>query len=148
MSRPIITCPTTDETRRLVDRVNQDAQRMVRGMLAEQRLGDALDRLHKGMARLEERSAYLDGIARDLAQEHQAASESTKRHLDSLCELLVTITDHARAARMMSTRSRVEATIAGDYQTSLESVADTVDNAAEHIRDVVMKCRVLLRTMG
>ncbi|MGE0483940.1 MAG: chemotaxis protein [Gammaproteobacteria bacterium] len=135
------------ETRRLVDRVNQDAQRMVRSMLAEQRLGDALDRLRKGMDRLEQGSSYLDGVARDLAQEHQVASEATRRHLDSLCDLLVTITDHARAARMMSTRSRVEATIAGDYQVSLESVADTVDNAAEHIRDVVMRCRALLRSM-
>ena len=49
---------------------------------------------------------------------------------------------------MMSTRSRVEATIAGDYQESLESVADTVDHAAQHIRDVVMKCQSLLREIN
>ncbi|MEQ8659651.1 MAG: hypothetical protein RLW62_02420 [Gammaproteobacteria bacterium] len=133
------------ETRQLVGRVNQDAQRMVREVLAEKRLADSLARMRRGIARLEAPSPYLDEVARRLAAEHDVARESTARHLANLGEMLQTINDHARAARMMSTRSRVEATIAGDYQASLESVADTVDHAAESIRDVVMKCRVLLR---
>ncbi len=136
------------ETRHLVGRVNRDAQRMVREVLAEKRLGDSLERMRRGIERLDARSPYLDEIARQLTAEHAAARESTTRHLTNLCELLQTISDHARAARMMSTRSRVEATIAGDYQESLESVADTVDHAAQHIRDVVMKCQSLLREIN
>ncbi|MEQ8233440.1 MAG: hypothetical protein RLW61_19740 [Gammaproteobacteria bacterium] len=136
------------ETRQLVARVNQDAQRMVRDVLAEKRLADSLARMQRGITRLETRSAHLDSVARELVADHARARETTARQLAGLGELLQTINDHARAARMMSTRARVEATIAGDYQASLESVADTVDEAAERIREVVMKCRALLRDIN
>lgn len=136
------------ETRQLVARVNQDAQRMVRDVLAEKRLADSLARMQRGITRLETRSAHLDCVARELVADHARARETTARQLAGLGELLQTINDHARAARMMSTRARVEATIAGDYQASLESVADTVDEAAERIREVVMKCRALLRDIN
>lgn len=136
------------ETRKLVDRVNGDARRMVRGMLAEQRLDDAHRRLRAGMAQLREPSGYLDNVAQQLEHERTVAREATAHELLSVNDLLGLINDTARAARIVSTRSRVEATIAGEYQDSLESVADTVDNAAEHIREAVLTCRALLRGIG
>lgn len=133
------------ETRHMVDQVNQDAQSVVREMLAEQRLYDGLQRMREGMAATENPSAYLHSRVAEMQTEYDLTREQTERELQRLADLLVTINDHARAARMMSTRSRVEATIAGEYRISLESVADTVDGAAEQIREVVMQCRALLR---
>ncbi|MCP5144029.1 MAG: hypothetical protein H6978_04325 [Gammaproteobacteria bacterium] len=133
------------ETRHLVDKVNRDAQLVVRKMLAEQNLHDGIQRMQRGVDALSKPSPYLDGVLSSMRDEYQLARDSASRDVANLCEQLDEISDHARAAHMISTRSRVEATIAGEHRTTLESIADTVENAAERIHDTVMKCRTLLR---
>lgn len=136
------------ETRRLVDAVNRDAQAVVRGMLDEQRLLDGLARLRGGLDQLEHPSQHLDEVLEKMERDYTEVRETNEREVSRLCDQLLTINGYARAARIMSTRSRVEATIAGDYRVSLESVANTVDGAAEQIREAVMTSRGLLRIVN
>ncbi len=133
------------ETAELVDRVNLDARRTVRDMVAAERFVDCVTRMERGMADIEAPSPYLSDVAHELQKQHSVARETTLENLSQLIELLSTISDHARAATMVASCSRVEATVAGNYQASLESVADTVEQAAQHVRDVVTKCAALLR---
>ncbi len=132
------------ETRHLVERVNRDAQLTVREALAELYLRDSLERLQRGCAGLAEPGAHLTAISRNMTTDLKAASDRTNRQLVQLREVLSQINDHARTASMMSTRARVEATVAEEYQHSLESVADTVEAAATRIREVVLRCRSML----
>ncbi|NOT11337.1 MAG: chemotaxis protein [Methylococcaceae bacterium] len=67
-----------------------------------------------------------------------------KRDVALLLAQLEAVMHHARAARVIAANSRIEASQAGEYLQSLQTVAESVDNAAHTIHDNVQRCRMAL----
>lgn len=134
------------ETRELVDRINAAALAMSRDAVNEVRVSDRLTRLRGARQRLSTPHVAIDRLIGSTETEIAAERERLRNELRTLLDLLDGIGRHMRAASVISTRSRVEATHAAEYQSSLQVVADTVENASESIRRVVLDCIDRLRS--
>lgn len=67
------------------------------------------------------------------------------KDVNDLLGLLERISSCMRASGVISTRSRVEAAHAGDYEESLISVATTIETASERIKSIIESCESRLR---
>jgi hypothetical protein len=74
----------------------------------------------------------------------QDCERQFKRDVALLLGQLEAVMHHARAARVIAANSRIEASQAGEYLQSLQTVAESVDNAAHTIHDNVQRCRMAL----
>lgn len=64
-----------------------------------------------------------------------------RKAMASLVGLFDDIDQRTRAAKIIVTNSRTEASRAGEFQTYLESIADSVERAAESIHAEIRVCR-------
>jgi methyl-accepting chemotaxis protein len=80
----------------------------------------------------------------DAKNEMQDCHRQFKRDVALLLAQLEAVMHHARAARVIAANSRIEASQAGEYLQSLQTVAESVDNAAHTIHDNVQRCRMAL----
>jgi hypothetical protein len=64
-----------------------------------------------------------------------------------LAELFDDITQRIRAAKVIVTNSRTEASRAGEYQTNLFSIADDLELCSENIADEIKICRNYLENL-
>ncbi|WP_031430346.1 hypothetical protein [Methylomicrobium agile] len=71
-----------------------------------------------------------------------------KRDVALLMDHLDTVTQHAKTAGIIATYSRIEASQAGEYLQSLQTVSKSVDNAARKIHDHVQRCIIALSRFG
>lgn len=67
-----------------------------------------------------------------------------RREVGLLLYQLEAVMNHAQTARVIATYSRIEASQAGEFLQSLQSVAQNVDNAAHIIHDNVQRCIMAL----
>jgi hypothetical protein len=74
----------------------------------------------------------------------QDCQRQFKRDVALLLGQLEAVMQHARTARIIATYSRIEASQAGEYLQSLQTVAASVDNAAHSIHDNVQRCIMAL----
>ena len=74
----------------------------------------------------------------------QDCQRQFKRDVSQLLGQLEAVMHHARAARVIAANSRIEASQAGEYLQSLQTVAESVDKAAHTIHDNVQRCRIAL----
>jgi len=74
----------------------------------------------------------------------QDCHRQTKREVTLLLNQLEEVMNNARTARIIATYSRIEASQAGEYLLSLQTVAESVDNAAQTIHDNVQRCMIEL----
>jgi hypothetical protein len=58
----------------------------------------------------------------------------------ALLTQLEAVKQHAQSARVIATYCRIEASQAGEYSQSLQSVAESVDKASQTIHENVQRC--------
>lgn len=74
----------------------------------------------------------------------QDCQRQFKRDITLLLGHLEEVMHQARTARIIATYSRIEASQAGEFLQSLQTVAESVDNAALTIHDKVQRCIMAL----
>jgi hypothetical protein len=134
-----------NETISLVNKINTEALKVSRIAVDELRAQDAYQRLasakdYAGEDAPESIQILIDKAAEELST-HKLALEKEK---NKLIELLIEIKTQMRAAAVVSTCSRVEATQAEEHETSLEVVAENVETATRKIAAIVKECDALL----
>ena len=133
------------DTSRLVTEINATALRIARRAVDDVRVKEAGARFDLAQDALGGTSDYLNGVQGKLQDELAANRHEIARGLHRLLELLSDINHRMRAAAVISTRARVEATQAGDYEKGLQLVADTVERSAATIRTIISRCDRQLR---
>lgn len=132
-------------TARLVTEISREALTVARQAVDDQRLQEALVRLQRGRDQILTPQEGLDRAIASVRSDVEAARANSARGLRRLLELLDDISHTMRAAGVISTRARVEATQAGIHEDSLRMVADKVERAAGEIRTIIARCERQLR---
>lgn len=133
------------DTFRLVTEINATALRVARRAVDEVRLQDACARFERARRMMSASQTHLDDVQLKLEEELATNRQEIARGLRRLLDLLEGINHRMRAAAVISTRARVEATQAGDYEGGLQLVADTVERSAATIRTIISRCDRQLR---
>lgn len=132
-------------TARLVTEISREALAVARQAVDDQRLQEALVRLQRGRDQIATPQDGLDRVIAKVRADVDTARATSARGLRRLLELLDDISHTMRAAGVISTRARVEATQAGIHEDSLRMVADKVERAAGEIRTIIGRCERQLR---
>ncbi len=133
------------ETRTLVESIEVTALKMSREAVQTHRAQDAYRRFCAAAALLDRPDPAIDRLIAQCAATMETHRAAMLRTTEQLLELLDSIRLQVRAARVISTRSRVEAIRAEEHGLSLNVVSETVETAADRIRDSVSDCVSCLR---
>ena len=133
------------DTSRLVTQINATALLIARRAVDDVRLQEAAERFERARRDLATNNTYLEQVQARLQDELAGNRQEIARGLRRLLDLLSEINHRMRAAAVISTRARVEATQAGDYENGLQLVADTVERSAAAIRTIISRCDRQLR---
>lgn len=87
------------------------------------------------------RSAGVERAIQTLAATQERLHQQINNHFRELGTALEEIAKATRAAKVIATNSRVEASVAGEYRKNLETVADGLQQAAIAIEHKVAACR-------
>jgi len=112
----------------------------------EQRAHIALDKFKNVIDKLEGEatSESLFAITRslnDIVAEYRSNQYKDCKYLESLFD---DISQRIRAARVIVTNSRTEASRAGEYQTNLFAIANDLQNCSDSISDEIKVCKMYL----
>jgi len=131
------------DTIALVSRINDVALQVSRTSVSAMRAGAARGRLATAVAMLSghERGTQLQAVITGLDRQLDGCRQQEQQAMHKLIELFDDIEQRTRAAKMIVTNSRTEASRAGEFQTYLESIADSVEQAADSIRGEIKACR-------
>ncbi len=130
------------ETIQLVEEINEQALSVSRSAVEELRCSEASDRFAKAAEILGEhqRSALLRDQVEHIRQDALGQQKEVRKQAQVLLDLLERIWSCMRASGVISTRSRVEAVSAEEYQDSLNVVAETIEKASERIKGIIRDC--------
>lgn len=134
------------DTSRLVAQIDATALAIARRAVDEVRLVDANERLRRARAAMPPEETAVAALLVAVEEELAANRQDITRGLRRLYQLLGEINQRMRAAAVISTRARVEATQAGEYERGLQLVADTVERSATTIRTIITRCEGELRS--
>lgn len=134
------------DTSRLVAQIDATALAIARRAVDEVRLVDANERLRRARAAMPPAETAVAALLVAVEEELAANRQDIARGLRRLYQLLGDINQRMRAAAVISTRARVEATQAGEYERGLQLVADTVERSATTIRTIITRCEGELRS--
>ena len=134
------------DTSRLVAQIDATALAIARRAVDEVRLVDANERLRRARAAMPPEETAVAALLVAVEEELAANRQDITRGLRRLYQLLGDINQRMRAAAVISTRARVEATQAGEYERGLQLVADTVERSATTIRTIITRCEGELRS--
>ncbi len=127
----------------LVSRINQTALQVSITSVSENRAVNAHERFSQARASLSGHRAQpaLLNVIQALSSQIDACQLQEQHAIDSLSELFDDIEQRTRAAKIVVTNSRTEASSAGEFQPYLESIADSVEHATESIHAEIKVCR-------
>ena len=130
------------ETIQLVEEINEQALSVSRSAVEELRCSEASDRFAEAAKLLGEhqRAASLHDQVEHIRQDALSQQKEVRKQAQALLDLLERIWSCMRASGVISTRSRVEAVSADEYQDSLNVVAETIEKASERIKDIIREC--------
>lgn len=134
------------DTSRLVAQIDATALAIARRAVDEVRLVDANERLRRARVAMPPEETSVAALLVAVEEELAANRQDITRGLRRLYQLLGDINQRMRAAAVISTRARVEATQAGEYERGLQLVADTVERSATTIRTIITRCEGELRS--
>ena len=133
------------ETMSLVNAINKEALEVSRIAVNELRANEIYQKL------LSAKEYIGEDVPVSVQKLIQEASETLSEHTTELekektklIHLLEEIKNQMRASAVISTCSRVEATQAEEYETSLQVVSENVDAASKKITKIVNECDDLL----
>lgn len=130
------------ETLKLVEEINEQALSVSRSAVDELRCTEASNRFAHAAELLGEhqRAPELLKQIEHIQQNAISQQKEVKRQARVLLDMLERIWSCMRASGVISTRSRVEAVSADEYQDSLNVVAETIEKASERIKDIIHDC--------
>ncbi len=130
------------ETIQLVEEINDQALSVSRSAVEEFRCSDASARFVRATELLgdNERTKVLSEKAEAIRKDAQRQQKEVHQQAMQLLDLLQQIGSCMRASGVISTRSRVEAVTAEEYQESLQVVAETIEKASERIKGIIRDC--------
>ncbi len=130
------------ETIKLVEEINDQALSVSRSAVEELRCSDACDRFAQAAELLgdHKRANSLHEQVEHIKQDAQSQQKEVRKQANVLLDLLDRIWSCMRASGVISTRSRVEAVSADEYQDSLNVVAETIEKASERIKAIIRDC--------
>jgi hypothetical protein len=134
------------ETISRVATINELAILLYRVTVNEYRKTSAYNKFEQ-VAKLSGAAVYASSMRKPLHSSKimmQDCQWQFKRDVALLLGQLEEVMHHARTARIIATYSRIEASQAGEYLQSLQTVAESVDNAARTIHDNVQRCIMAL----
>ena len=134
------------ETIDKVDTINRLAILLYRVTVDSYRKKAAFNKFEQAL-KLSASATYSDSMSKPLENAKilmQDCERQFKKDVALLLGQLEAVMHHARAARVIAANSRIEASQAGEYLQSLQTVAESVDNAAHTIHDNVQRCRMAL----
>jgi len=131
------------DTIALVSRINDVALQVSITSVSAMRAGAARERFATAAAMLSghDRETQLQAVITGLDRQLDECRRQEQTAMHKLIELFDDIEQRTRAAKMIVTNSRTEASRAGEFQTYLESIADSVEQAADSIRGEIKACR-------
>ena len=88
-----------------------------------------------------------DRLIADSEQRLQSLQEDTGRTMTQLCAQLDEIHQRVRGSTIVVSTSRSEASRAGEFQKYLNSIADSVEQAAKDLQIEIDHCKKLIRTL-
>jgi len=132
-----------NDTISLVFKINQVALQISTMSVSENRAMAARGYFSKAREKLagHDGQEQLLGIVHGLDGQIGEFRKNERNAIDSLADLFDDIEQRTRAAKIIVTNSRTEASRAGEYQTYLESIADSVERATETIHAEIKVCR-------
>lgn len=109
----------------------------------EKRAVSALNSFKRAKSRTEDqaRAASLQNRLSPLQEKIQAYREQQCNYCKNLEMLFDDVTQRIRAARIIVTNSRTEASRAGEYQANLFSIADDLEYCSQRIADEIKICK-------
>jgi hypothetical protein len=109
----------------------------------EKRAVAALNSFNRAKSRTEDqaRAASLQNRLLPLQDKIQAYREQQCNYCKNLEVLFDDVTQRIRAARIIVTNSRTEASRAGEYQANLFSIADDLEYCSQRIADEIKICK-------
>ena len=129
----------------LVAAINTEAEKVSRIAIAELRANETEQRLLNARSMIEgDCPVFLDSLIKEANAESSDLAEVLEQEKKKLVEILHEIHKQIRSSAVISTCSRVEATRAEQYETSLEVVAQNVEGAAKDISEILKECESLL----
>lgn len=134
------------DTMELVNAINEHALLLYQLTVNEHKMTDAYSKFET-IAVQAEGAAYEGSLEKPFLQVQQNMVEcriNFKLNVSQLLDQLADVMHPARAARVIAANSRIEASQAGEYLQSLQAVAESVDNAAQVIHEIVQRCRTAL----
>ncbi len=138
------------ETMELVNAINEHALLLYQLTVNEYRMSDAHNKF-EAIAIQARNATYAASLEQPLIQVNQNRVECRrefKSNVSQLLDQLAEVMHPARAARVIAANSRIEASQAGEYLQSLQAVAESVDNAAQIIHEIVQRCRSALSVIN
>lgn len=132
-----------NDTISLVSQINQAALEISITSVNEMRAVSARGNFSKSWENLcgQGRENQLLPIIAELDEQISGFRGQGRKAIDSLVGLFEDIEQRTRAAKIIVTNSRTEASRAGEFQQYLESIADSVQHATESIHTEIRICR-------
>lgn len=130
------------ETITLVEEINVHALSVSRNAVEALRCADASDKFAHAAELMGDhrRASVLHEKVEAISSDATKQAKEVRQQARTLLELLERIWSCMRASGVISTRSRVEAVSAEEYQDSLQVVAETIEKASERIKDIIRDC--------
>ncbi len=112
----------------------------------EQRANTALKNFNQVVDRLESvtKAKSLSGLIDDLKIKIKALKYAQAKDCKYLTSLFDDISQRIRAAKVIVTNSRTEASRAGQYQTNLFAIATDLEDCSDRISNEIKVCKVYL----
>lgn len=135
------------DTISISSKINATALQFSITAVNEKRAFSALQNFNKVKQRLEdddEKSNHIDALMQPLNLKINAFREEQCAYCKYLESLFEEITQRIRAARIIVTNSRTEASRAGEYKTNLFSIADDLELCSQSINEEIKRCKQYL----
>lgn len=132
-----------NDTISLVSRINQAALQISITSVAENRATGQLARFEEVLGRLADSGGHraLQAVMGRLERQVAGHHAQIRQNMGLLGELFDDIEQRTRAAKIVVTNSRTEASRAGEFQPYLETIADSLERATEGIHAEIKRCR-------
>ena len=127
----------------LVERINAEALKLSSFAIANRNRSKTIEEMKassRNMVKCADHNGMKECIE-ELEKRKKQFMVAYKRKNADLLELLAEIRNQLQAAEMICTISRTEATRAGDFQSSLEVVADEVSLAVNNIKETLQSSK-------
>ena len=134
------------DTISISSKINATALQFSITAVNEKRAFSALQNFKKVKERMEddEKSNAINSLMQPLDLKINAFREEQSGYCKYLESLFEEITQRIRAARIIVTNSRTEASRAGEYKANLFSIADDLEFCSQSISDEIKRCKQYL----